>query len=226
MPLRVDAPATEYREIDRWDGGGGWIAHPEEDIRRASHVLAVDGEAWLVDPIDAPGVDEFAAEFGEVAGVVVTLGRHQRDADRIARRHDVPVYAPHPVRRSFDAEVHRFRGRLADTDFRAIPVANVPLWREAALFDGETLVVGDSVGTADYFLVADERLGVHPTLRLFPPAALRGLAPERVLVGHGEGVTANAARALRDALDSARRNAPAAWLDGLRRRVAQTALTG
>jgi hypothetical protein len=216
MPLKADAPATEYREIDRWDGGVGWIAHPDESMQRASHVLEADGEAWLVDPVDAPGVDELAAEFGEVAGVVVTLGRHQRDADRVARRHDVPVYAPHPVKRSFDAAVHRFRGALADTGFRAIPVVDVPGWREAALFDGETLVVGESVGTADYFVAGDERLGVHPMMRVFPPAALRGLAPERVLVGHGPGVTTDAARVLRYGLDSARRNAPAAWLAGLR----------
>jgi hypothetical protein len=216
MALKVEAPATDWREIDRWDGGAGWIAHPGEGIQRASHVFESDGEAWVVDPVDADGVDDLLAEFGDVAGVVVTMGRHQRDADAVARRHAVPVYAHESIRRSFRAPSRRFRHELADTGFRSVPVVNVPGWQEVALFDGETLVVGDALGTTPYYLAGNERLGVQPVLRAFPPAAFRGFDPDRVLVGHGEGVLADAGPALREALSSARRNAPEAWLTGLR----------
>lgn len=216
MALKADAPATNWREIDRWDGGAGWIAHPEEGIQRASHVVSVDGEAWVIDPVDAEGIDGLFEEFGEVAGVVVTVGRHQRDADAVARRHAVPVYAHESIRRSFRAPSRRFRHELADTGFRAVPVVDVPGWQEAALFDGDTLVVGDALGTTPYYLAGGERLGVQPVLRAFPPAALRGFDPDRVLVGHGEGVLDDAGTALRDALASARRNAPEAWVHGIR----------
>jgi len=47
-------------------------------------------------------------------------------------------------------------------------------------------------------------------LRLTPPQTLRQFDPDRILVGHGEGVFTNATSLLRDALDGSRRRAP--WL--------------
>ena len=85
--------------------------------------------------------------------------------------------------------------------------------REAALFDGRTLVVPEAVGTSDFFMVGSERLGVHPVLRLTPPRRQLGnLDPERVLVGHGEGVMADGSGALASALARSRRNAPRLFL--------------
>jgi hypothetical protein len=56
-------------------------------------------------------------------------------------------------------------------------------------------------------VTGEERIGVHPMLRLVPPrSALSGLDPDRVVVGHGPGVQDGAARAVADALDSARGN--------------------
>ena len=220
MPLKRTGPATEYEEIDRWDGGVGWISHPEERMRRASHVLASDVGAWVVDPVDADGIDDLFAEFGDVTGVVVLLNRHFRDADAIASRHDAPVYVPawFDDVPALDAPLRRFDGRLPGTDYRVLSIADSFGWEEAALYDetAGTLVVGDSLGTASYFTTSGKRLGVHPMLRLAPPSALRGLRPERVLTGHGRGVTDDATRALSDALDGARRRTPRLYAESVR----------
>lgn len=216
MSFRIDERATDFREIDRFDHGVGWIAHPEERMQRASHALEVDGEVWLIDPLDADGLDDLLAEFGEVAGVVVLLDRHKRDAAAIADRHDVPVYLPEffeGVAEELPSEtpIARFGDELADTGIEALTVVNNRFWQEAALYDREagTLVVPESVGTADYFRVRGERLGVHPMRRAVPPReTLGGLRPDRVLVAHGPGVLSGATGTLADALEGARRRAP------------------
>jgi len=237
----------DLHEIDRYDGGVGWIAYPEEAMERASHAVVVSndeadagdaddaddagdeadaGDAddiWVIDPVDAPGVDDLLDELGTVAGVVVGLDRHVRDADAVAARHDVPVYAPEwmaGIESDLDpgVDVERFGARLADTGFEAIRVrdSSVPPWQEVGLFDGETLIVPESLGTATYFRGDRERLGVHPMLRLTPPTALTGLNPERVLVGHGVGVHERAAIAVEDALTDSRRKAPGLYAKTLR----------
>ncbi|MFC4245626.1 hypothetical protein ACFOZ7_01170 [Natribaculum luteum] len=222
MAFRVDERATDFREIDRYESGVGWIAHPEETMQRASHALAVDGEVWVVDPVDVRGLDDLLAEFGDVAGVVVTLDRHKRDAAAIANRHGVSVYLPsffEGVATELDAPIARFGADLADTGIEAHVLKNSRFWQEVALYepDSETLVVPESVGTADYFLAGSERLGVHPMLRGFPPREkLGGFDPERVLVGHGPGVSTDAARALRDALEGSRRRLPQLYAQNLR----------
>jgi len=216
MPLKETGSPTELREIDRWDGGVGWLAHPEETMARASHALATEEGLWLVDPLDAPGLDDLLAEYGEVAGVVVTMDRHGRDAAALATRHDVAVHVPTTVPLSPDAPVEYVHATLGDTDYRLVETVSIPGWHEVALFDGETLVLGDALGTAGHFLAGDETLGVHPFLRVRPPKSLGSLAPERILVGHGEGVFADAAETLDGALAGARRNLPRAWLGALR----------
>jgi hypothetical protein len=57
---------------------------------------------------------------------------------------------------------------------------------------------------------------VHPILRARPPRALGRFEPEHVLVGHGEGVHADATDALREALSGARRRTPSWLAAGLR----------
>ncbi|NEU59036.1 hypothetical protein [Halorussus sp. MSC15.2] len=220
MPLKKSQPATDYEEIDRWEDGVGWIAHPDEAMLRASHALATEPGVWVVDPVDAADIDDLFAEFGDVTGVVVLLNRHYRDADAIAQRHDVPVYVPS----WFDdvpeteAELRRFDATLPGTDFRVLTVFDSFGWAEAALYDEEngTLVVPESVGNAPYFTTPGERIGVHPMLRLTPPSSLRGLRPERVLFGHGRGVLDDATRALDDALSGARRATPKLYAENLR----------
>lgn len=218
MPMKGSGQGS-LREIDRWDSGVGWIAYPNEGMQRASHALEVDGEVWVFDPVDAPDLDDLLAEFGPVAGVVVCLDRHKRDAAALARRHGVSVYVPDwmtGVEDDIDAPVERFGRELADTGIRAIRVkdSSFPPWQEVALYDeaGGTLVVPEAVGTAAYFRGKGEELGVHPMLRLFPPRRpLSGLSPDRVLVGHGPGIMSGGARALEGALDNARKNLPGAY---------------
>jgi hypothetical protein len=104
--------------IDRHEAGVGWIAYPDETMQRASHAVERDGDVWLIDPVDAEGLDDLLAEYGDVAGVIVLLDRHKRDAADIARRHDVPIYLPaalEPVESELDPETVVFRRELADT---------------------------------------------------------------------------------------------------------------
>lgn len=238
MVLKRTQPATGYEEIDRWDGGVGWFAHPDEEMLRASHALATapaDGPAsdrtesddgadvWVVDPVDAPGIDDLFAELGDVVGVVVLLSRHFRDADAIAGRHDVPVFVPAWFDKipELDAPLRRFDDHLPGTDYRVLEVLDRFGWEEAALYDEKTrtLVIPEAVGSAPYYTTPSERLGVHPMLRLTPPSALRGLRPERVVVGHGRGVMDDATRALMDALDGARRRTPKLYAENIRNLV-------
>ena len=212
MPMKGSGPATDFREIDRFDGGVGWIAYPDERMQRASHALVDDGDLWLVDPVDTEGLDDLLAEFGEVCGVVVLLDRHERDAARLARRHDVSVHLPvwmKGLASDLDAPVEPVRTELADTGYRLQRLLDTPFWKEAALSNPEgTLLVPEALGTAAYYRTEAERLGVHPILRAFPPRRLRGLAPDRVLLGHGSGITTDASDALADALRGSRRRAP------------------
>jgi hypothetical protein len=215
----------EVSEIDRWDGGVGWMAHPEEGMQRASHALVDDGDVWVVDPIDAEGLDEFLADLGEVAGVVVLLDRHRRDCAAVARRHDVAVHVPRVMRdiaADFDAETAIPGDELGETGYEVRTVVDSTLfpseplrWREAALHDPDrgTLVIPESVGTVSYMRAGDERLGVHPFRRLAPPRSLQSLTPDRVLVGHGRGVHEDATAALREAIDGARKRMPSLYLD-------------
>ncbi|MFB6132370.1 MAG: hypothetical protein ABEJ44_03060 [Halanaeroarchaeum sp.] len=216
MPLKATDEPGEPRIVDQWDEGFGWMAHPEETMERTGHAVATDAGVWIVDPVDAPGIDELIDEVGSVVGVVVLLDRHQRDADEVARRYDVPVYLPGYVDREFDAPVERVGVRLPDTDVRIIHSVDLPFWQEGALYDGETLVVADALGTTGYFAVGREKIGVHPLLRPLPPTALRDLTPSRILSGHGAGVFEDAECELVGAIEGARRRWPRAWLNGLR----------
>lgn len=208
--------------LDRWDGGLSWSLEGDR-LQRTSHALRSEGGLWLVDPVDVPGLDDELSDFGEVAGVVLLLDRHKRDVAAIATRHGVPVSLPAPlagVGDDLDCETETVDGALPDSGFRTIELLDNRLWREVVLYDDErgTLVVPEAVGTADLFLVGEERLGVHPALRLLPPRATLGeLSPERILVGHGAGVFDGAAAELRYALRSSRRNTPRLYVRSLSR---------
>lgn len=213
--------ATDWREIDQYDGGFGWIAHPEETMQRASHAFAADGDVWLVDPVDADGIDDRIADLGEVAGVVILLDRHTRDSAAVATRHGASVWVPafmDGVAADLEAPVERFRHDLADTGFAVHEVVDNRLWQEGLLYDEDagTLIVPEAVGTTEYFRTGDRPLGVHPVLRLRPPSKLTRLSPDRLLVGHGDGIHEAAAGALEEAVDGARGRAPALYWKTLR----------
>lgn len=222
MVMKIDERGRDPLVTDRWDAGLGWIAHPEEGIQRASHALVgAEDDVWVVEPVDADGIDDQVSALGTVAGVVVLFDRHRRDADAFAERHDVAVHIPawmDGVEPELEAPVERFDRELADTGYRLRPLLDNRFWQEGTLVGSDgTLVVPEAVGTADVYRAGGERLGVHPVLRLVPPRrALAGLSPRRVLVGHGTGVFDDADTALSSALRSARRNAPRAYAEALR----------
>lgn len=218
MPAKVTDRATDYEEIDRWSDGVGWIAHPEETMERASHALATPEGTWLVDPIDAAGVDDLVDEFDDVVGIAVLSNHHTRDAAVFADRYDVPVTLPASmtgVAGDLDAPIERQAVGTEIGGYELLEVARSgEAWQEYALYDGETLVTSESVGGAAYMRVGDERLGVMLLRRATPPRdAFADLSPERVVAGHGPGVHEDATEALQETVDNARRRFPKALLE-------------
>ena len=192
----------EFRWVDEWDGGFGWLV--EEVRRRTGHALVANEGVWLVDPVDVPGLEQRVRSAGEPRAVVQLLDRHNRDSAELAARLGVPHLR---VPRDGDG-----------TPFQFLPLVDMRGWREVALWwpERRVLVAADGLGTLPYFLGRGDRLGVYPWLRLAPPPALRLVEPDRILCGHGEGVHENAAAALREALETSRRRMPGAAWNGLR----------
>ena len=216
MPMKGSG-VGELAVVDRFEGGVGWIAHPDETMRRASHAVESEGGLWIVDPVDADGLDGLLSEYAAPEGVVVLLDRHRRDAATVANRHDVAVHVPKwmdGVASDIDAPTRRFGSDLAG--FQVGRLIDNPLWQEATLFDGETLVVPEALGTVAYFRAPNEDLGVHPMLRVLPPTELRSYDPDRLLVGHGEGIFEDAGPTIRRAIDGGRGRAASLYLKNVR----------
>jgi hypothetical protein len=179
--------------------GFGWVV--EEAMTRTSHALAAGGRVWFVDALDRSEAIERALELGEPAGVIQLLDRHDRDCAALAARLAVPhVVAP---------------DELHGSPFEFVPIMRRKRWRESALWwpETRTLVCADALGTNRFYTGGRAPVGVHLLLRLTPPRALGALEPERILVGHGEGlVGAGTSDALRDALRTSRRELPGVLL--------------
>lgn len=194
------------RVVDETDFGFGWVDE-SGSVPRTSHALVADGRVWVIDPVLVDGLEERLRALGEPAGVLVLLDRHQRDSQAVAERLAVPVH---------ETPFEGVEG--APFEFRRI--LRNRAWREVALWWPErgVLVTADALGTLGYMAAGGELLGIHPMLRPWPPRrALAGLAPEHVLVGHGEGVHGpQAGTALADALANARRGIPTLAADGFR----------
>lgn len=217
MPVYDRSDATDYEEIDSWKNGFGWIPHPEETGRRASHAVTGDRGVWIIDPLEAPGVKDEISELGEVAGVAVLSNWHTRDAGIFAESFDVSVHIPEwmdRVEERVDAPVENYSEGF-DPRFSVRRCEPIPLWREAIAYnetDG-TVIVPESLGTASGYTVKDERIGVPTILRLFPPRKqLEDVEPECILVGHGEGIFEDAPDALEKALGESRRRFPRAFV--------------
>ena len=175
--------------------GFGWVV--DEALARASHALAADGKVWLVDPLDWPEAVDRSHGLGEPAAVIQLLDRHDRDCAVLASRLGVPhLVAP---------------GGVPGSPFACIPIMRRRHWRESALWwpETRTLVTADVLGTNRFYTAGKAPLGVHVFLRLTPPRALGAHEPDRILVGHGEGlIGAGTAHALREALRTSRRSLP------------------
>jgi hypothetical protein len=189
------------------DGWGlSWVAAEPAFMRRGSHAVAGDGGLWLFDPVDGDGLEEALAGLGTVRGVVQTYGRHPRDCAILAQRHGVPLHAV-PT------------GGVPGLPAEPVVLQDRPWWREVAFWfpQHRALVVGESVGTAPYFRVGGDRLGLHPLARLEPPARLLGRDPDHLLPGHGAAVSGDGLEAeLERVVQHGRRDLPKAWLTAAR----------
>jgi hypothetical protein len=191
-------------------GSFAWIAHPQEGTLRASSAVAVPGGCLVVDPVDAPGLDEAIERLGRPVGIATLLDRHQRDAAAVAARLDVPRITP------------RVLGgpgvTIEGVEERTVVARRG--WREALLWvpDRRLLVCPETIGTGPFFLAREgDRLGVHPLARLIRVRpAFAGLEPERIAVGHGAPLLAGAAEALETALAHPLRDLPRAWVRATR----------
>jgi hypothetical protein len=190
-----------WRPVDETADGFGWLE--DRAMRRTSHALLVAGRVWLIDPIDGAGLEGRVRALGPPGGVLQLLDRHRRDCAVWAARLDV--------------ELHHAWESVGKAPFEVLPVRHTRRWKEVALWEptGRTLVCADALGTVSFFRAGDERIGVHPLLRLAPPRALDSVSPGRVLVGHGAGLDVDAAAAVHEAIATARRRLPRAWLTAL-----------
>jgi glyoxylase-like metal-dependent hydrolase (beta-lactamase superfamily II) len=182
------------RFCDEFEAGFGWIV--DEFMERCSHALVVDGRVWVIDPVDGDGVEERVHAAGTPAGVLQLLDRHNRDCAALAARLGVRLHLVP-------------QGSLGP--FACIAVKNSRSWNEIAIWwpERRVLVCADALGTTQYFCAGNERLGVHPLLRVRPPRRQLGaLQPDVILCGHGEGVFDDAGAALREALSTSRRRIP------------------
>jgi hypothetical protein len=182
-------------------GSIAWIADPVERMQRASVALVVNGGCLLFDPVDATDLDEALAGIGPVLGVCSLLDRHGRHAAVVAARHGAP--------RLTTSELGRPKA-FPELETRAVYRAR--RWHETAVWlkERRLLIVPESLGTLPLFLAhPGDRLGMHPLARIKPPrAALAGLEPDTIAVGHGGPVIGGAAPDLRAVLIGARTDLP------------------
>lgn len=205
-------PEPRFEENDL---GFSWLPDPGELMERACHAVRLGpaGDVWIVDPVDVPGLDERIALVtgegeGKLTGVLQLLDRHERDCALLADRHAVPLH-----RLPFDG--------IAGSGLEAVKVISNPAWKEVAIWSqhDRALIVPEAVGTARYFRAGDEKVGIHPFLRLTPPRSLAKYEPDHLLTGHGTGMHgAGTAAALADGLDGSRRRIPEALVSMVRSR--------
>jgi len=182
--------------VETFPQGWSWALASSGTLACRAHALRDgDGRVWLVDPLDGDNLDGLLRELGPVAGVIVLLDRHLRDAPEIARRHGVPLYVP-------PGEWRRGNPRPSVAITLVDGIAGCPFeflslvkrdgaWLEQALWwPGERiLIVAEALGASEYCLTrAGDPFGVHPMLRLGAPNATLAtldVEPALLLLGHG-----------------------------------------
>jgi hypothetical protein len=165
-------------------------------MARAAHAVRDGDRVWLIDPFDDAAALEAAVALGQPAGVIQLLDRHQRDGERLAAGLGVALL--------------RLPASLPNTPFEVVSVVSRPWWKEIALWwpAQRTLIVAEAIGTGPLFALG-RRAGVHPLLRAVPPRSSLGrFSPDRLRVGHGPALEADAAPALSQALASSRSDLP------------------
>lgn len=210
MVMYDRSPSDTIRVVDWWDNGVGWLAHPDEEGDRVSHALVGNDGVWVFDPLDAPGVDDLLADLGEVVGIVVCSNTHSRDAAVFADRYGLPVHVPNwleSAQQKVDTPIIEFDRKLGESGFVFERVDPMPMWTEAVGYreSDRTLYVPDILLTTPSATVGDERLAVSLFFRPFPPrTSFEGFTPDRIIVGHGEGIFEGAEQALTQAFTTAR----------------------
>lgn len=178
-----------------FEHGLSWVQ--DELMQRASHALAVDGQVWLIDPVDDEEAIWQAQTLGEIAGVIQLLDRHPRDCKALAERFGVPhLLLPDD---------------LPVPQLQVQPVVNSRFWMERAIWwpDTGTLVVAELVGTNAYYALGDGPVGVHPFMRALTGKTVGTALPvQHLLTGHGLPVHEHAAEALRRAYARRLRDLP------------------
>jgi hypothetical protein len=186
-------------EVSLDDGRVGLTWVIDEPGSRTSHALVDRGRVWLVDPTDESAALERSLALGRPVAVVQLLDRHNRDCAALAARLGVPHL--------------KVPAGLPDSPFEVIPVVNVRVWREVALWwpEARTLVVAEAIGTAATYAPGPLGAGVSLGLRLWPPRRLTAYGPEHLFVGHGPALHGpGATAALHEALARSRRDLPRA----------------
>lgn len=201
-----DPQEPVLREVTEWSGGLSWIAYPDERAQRASHALQTEAGVWLVDPVDANGLDERVAELGEVAGVLVIQDRHTRDAEEVARRYDVAVHIPDWMtltRDKLETAAEPVGSELPGTNYTVHRLIDTDDWEEAILVNEttNTMLVPEALVAIPVSDVNETALEVHPELDE-PPRRLTDWKPHRILVGHGKSIHSDANTVLRETLNS------------------------
>ena len=115
-------------------GGLCWMAHPDEEGQRSSHAIKTADGVWLLDPIDAPNVEERIASLGEVAGVAVLSWYHGPSATLVAP--DSP------------GTIDRFRVGDEHLGFELLRRLQAP--DQLAGLDPERILVGHGSGIIDH----------------------------------------------------------------------------
>lgn len=215
----TQAPARIH---GRFPGGFGWIAYPDEFMQRSSTVVIDHGRIWLIDPVYRSGIDVTIEEAGTIAGVILTLGWHDRDAIWFAERYGVPLYVPgNLVGAPKGGPVVRVAGGIPNCPLELVACGArgaLRLFQECAVWWPEhgMLVTGDSLGTAGYFAEGGA-LGVHPIRRLSPPTELLSLSVSRLYPGHGVSLTGDGvAETVAAVIRTARWNLIPGWAQTIR----------
>ena len=228
---------TDIAITHRFAHGLSWAPAGPSILECRAHALVdADGHVWLVDPFDGPGLAAELDALGSVAGVIVLLDRHLRDASVLARRYDVPLLVPpgelrrgHPRPEGARTEV----AHGAACPFQLLPIVRRDgSWLEQVLWwpEERVLIVAEALGTAPAYLARpDAELGVHPLLRtggVPPRLAELDVEPDLLLLGHGEPLDHSVRSSMTTATEAARKDLPrlllrtpklvTSWLRGAR----------
>ena len=106
-------------QVDEHPFGISWVI--DEAGSRASHALKVEGQVYVIDPVEHEAALERIEVLGPVAAVVQLLDRHNRDCAAIARKLGVPHL--------------RMPEAIPNTPLETIRVVDLRRWREVAYLD-------------------------------------------------------------------------------------------